>query len=183
MTDFVTADLHFSHTNIIKFCPVTRYGMKDADHMNSILVAEWNRDVQPEDTVYILGDVAFGRVERATAILQGLNGRKILIAGNHDHKNLRDPAFRACFDEVHPYYEMTYNGTFVVMFHYPIHEWNQMHRGAVHLHGHVHGGKTGMEQYRIRDVAFDATGKVVSRLEDVINDALKGEIRGHHHKE
>ena len=127
MTDFVTADLHFSHTNIIKFCPVTRYGMKDADHMNSILVAEWNRDVQPEDTVYILGDVAFGRVERATAILQGLNGRKILIAGNHDHKNLRDPAFRACFDEVHPYYEMTYNGTFVVMFHYPIHEWNQMH--------------------------------------------------------
>jgi hypothetical protein len=66
------------------------------------------------------------------------------------------------------------------MFHYPIHEWDQMHRGAVHFYGHVHGGHTGLERYRARDVAFDATGCVVSNFDYMITDALKGEIRAHH---
>jgi hypothetical protein len=37
-----------------------------------------------------------------------------------------------------------------------------------------------MEQYRARDVAYDATGRVVSLIDDMIADALKGEIRSHH---
>jgi hypothetical protein len=39
---------------------------------------------------------------------------------------------------------------------------------------------TGLEKYRARDVAFDATGKVVSNFDDMIADALKGEIKSHH---
>ena len=78
------------------------------------------------------------------------------------------------------YLDIVYNGTRVCMFHFPIFEWDQMHRGAVHFYGHVHGKKTGMEKYRARDVAFDATGRVVSNMDDMIADALKGEIRAHH---
>jgi calcineurin-like phosphoesterase family protein len=112
--------------------------------------------------------------------MQRLNGTKILIEGNHDVKNLNDAGFRACFKEVHKYLRYNHNGQVVCMFHFPIYEWDQAHRGAVHFYGHVHGKKTGLEHWRARDVAFDATGRVVSNLDDMIADACEGEIKGHH---
>jgi calcineurin-like phosphoesterase family protein len=177
---WITSDLHFGHANIMKFCPVTRVGFRDTDHMREQMIAEWNQSVAQEDVVYILGDVAFLPAVEAVAIMRRLNGRKILIEGNHDRKLLNDPAFRACFDQVHPYLRLNHDGQLVIMFHYPILEWDQMHRGSVHFYGHVHGNTTGLEQYRARDVAFDATGRVVSDLDLMIADALKGEIRSHH---
>jgi len=103
-----------------------------------------------------------------------------LIEGNHDRKLLNDPAFRAEFKEVHQYLRYNHEGQVVCMFHYPISEFDQMHRGAVHLHGHLHGNSSGLEHFRVRDVGFDATGRVVCRLDDMIRDALKGQIKGHH---
>ena len=180
MKKWITSDLHFGHANIMKFCPVTRAGFRDVDHMNECMIQEWNAQVQPEDEVFILGDVAFLPAARAVNIMHRLNGAKILIEGNHDRKLLQDPAFRACFRETHQYLRYNHDGQLVIMFHYPIHEWDQMHRGAVHFYGHVHGGRTGMEGYRARDVAFDATGRVVSDFDHMVADALKGEIRAHH---
>ena len=68
------------------------------------------------------------------------------------------------------------------MFHYPIYEWDQMHRGSVHFHGHLHGNNNGMPGSRALDVGYDATGQVVSNMDDMIALALKGEIRNHHQK-
>jgi hypothetical protein len=65
------------------------------------------------------------------------------------------------------------------MFHYPISEWNKCHYGSVMLHGHLHNAKSGLEQYRIRDVGMDATGNIVTLLSDVVNEALTGNIRRH----
>lgn len=180
MTKWITSDLHFGHANILKFCPVTRARFKDTDDMREQMIADWNASVQPEDETFILGDVAFLPADKAVQILRRLNGEKILVEGNHDRKLLNDPAFRGCFKEVHQYLRYNHNGQLVIMFHYPIHEWDQMHRGAVHFYGHVHGGRTGLEPYRARDAAFDATGRVVSNLDEMIADALKGEIRSHH---
>ena len=180
MKKWITSDLHFGHANIMKFCPVTRYGFTDVDHMNESMIAEWNKSVAPEDEVFILGDVAFLSADKAVAIMDRLNGSKILVAGNHDVKLLKDEDFRNCFKEIHQYLRYNHNGQLVIMFHYPIHEWDQMHRGAVHFYGHVHGGTTGLEKYRARDVAFDATGRVVSDFDAMIADALQGEIRAHH---
>ena len=175
---YITSDLHFGHANIMKFNPATRV-FRDVDHMNSGMMRQWNEIVRPEDLVYILGDVAFCNTGKAVGIMHSLNGRKILVAGNHDTKLLKDDEFRACFQEVHQYLTVNYNGTRVSMFHYPIHEWDQCHRGAVHFHGHVHGKPTGLERYRVRDVGMDATGRVVSLMEDMIKDALRGEIKSH----
>ena len=178
---WITADCHFGHANILKFCPESRLRFKDVDDMREKMIAEWNFLVQPEDDVFILGDFAFLPSKDAVAILRRLNGNKILIEGNHDRKLLNDPVFRAEFKEVHQYLRYVHNGQLVIMFHYPIHiEWDQAHRGSVHCYGHVHGSKTGLEEYRARDVGFDATGNVVSSLDDVIADAIKGKIPNHH---
>jgi hypothetical protein len=66
------------------------------------------------------------------------------------------------------------------MFHYPIAEFNQQHRGAVHFHGHLHGNPSGIEEYRVLDVGMDSTGWIVLEMDDAVRRALKGEIKGHH---
>jgi hypothetical protein len=55
-----------------------------------------------------------------------------------------------------------------------------MHRGAVHFHGHLHGGVSGMEAFRARDMGMDATGMIVVEMERAIADAMTGKIKGHH---
>lgn len=148
--------------------------------MTEQMISEWNAIVNPEDIVYILGDVAFLPANQAVNILNRLNGTKILIEGNHDRKSLKDPNFCECFSEIHKYYEIYYNDIFVVMFHYPIAEFNKMHRGAVHFHGHLHGSTSGLEHFRVRDMGMDATGQIVMLMEDAIADALTGQIKDHH---
>lgn len=181
MKTYLTADLHFGHKNIMTFCPVTRARFKgDVDYMTEAMIKEWNEIVEPVDTVYILGDVAFMPAEKAALVLMRLNGRKILIEGNHDRKTLQTPAFREQFAEVHKYLDVTYNGNKIVMFHYPIAEWDQMHRGAIHFHGHLHGNPNGLEEFRIMDVGMDATGWIVVEMEDAIARTIRGKIKGHH---
>lgn len=180
MKTWITSDLHFGHKNIMKFCPQTRGHYKDVDEMREDMIRIWNDNVGEEDLTYILGDVAFLPAAEAVKIMHRLNGRKILIEGNHDRKLCNDPVFRRCFEEIHNYLEITYDKKFIVMCHYPFSEWNGMHRGSINFHGHLHGNTSGMEKYRSRDAGCDATGKVVWLMEDAIADALKGEIKGHH---
>ena len=183
MRTFVTSDIHFGHKNIMSFCPMSRARFNgDIDYMNEKMVEEWNAVVQPGDLVYILGDVAFLPSSKAVNYVKRLNGDKILIEGNHDKKLLKDPEFFKCFKEVHKYLDINYNGTKVVMFHYPIAEWDQMHRGSVHLYGHLHGNVSGMEDFRALDVGMDATGRIVVEIEYAIKRAMEGQIKGHHQK-
>jgi calcineurin-like phosphoesterase family protein len=148
--------------------------------MNEKMVLEWNEKVSSEDLVYILGDVAFLPAQKATEYMRRLNGRKILIEGNHDRKLLNDPSFRREFVEVHSYLRLNYQGTLIIMSHYPFLEWDQMHRGSLHFHGHLHGGRTNQEQYRCRDMGIDATGEMVVLMEDAIASIAKNEIKQHH---
>jgi calcineurin-like phosphoesterase family protein len=164
----------------MKFCPKTRGHFKDVAHMNAEMVRMWNERVQPGDLVYILGDVTFMSAGDTARILQRLNGDKILVEGNHDVKALKDHSFRSCFKEIHKYLEVNYNGTKIIMFHYPIAEWNQIHRGAVHFHGHLHSTPSGLEKLRARNAGWDCTGNIVTSIEDLIADALKSEIKNHH---
>ena len=180
MKTYITSDLHFGHTNIQKFCPKTRGHFHDVNHMNEEMIKQWNSIVSPEDQVFILGDVAFLPSKDAIAILRRLNGSKILIEGNHDRKLLNDPGFRKEFKEIHQYLRYIHDGQVICMFHFPILEWDQMHRGSLHFYGHLHGNKSGLEQFRARAASFDATGNVVTLIDDLIADALKGDIKGHH---
>ncbi len=78
---YFTADLHFGHANIIGYCDRP---FSSVDHMNEMLVANWNDTVKPRDIVYVLGDICMGRVRETLEYVDRLNGRKVLIPGNHD---------------------------------------------------------------------------------------------------
>ncbi len=80
MKIYFTSDNHFGHTNVIKY---TLRPFSNIDEMNSELIARYNSVVNEDDLVYHLGD--FSLDERLVPIiLPKLNGRKQLIAGNHD---------------------------------------------------------------------------------------------------
>ena len=52
--------------------------------MNQALIERWNASIHPDDTVWVLGDVALGRIDETLALVGELSGRKLLLAGNHD---------------------------------------------------------------------------------------------------
>ena len=58
--------------------------------MDANLIRMWNKTVSEDDLVYILGDFSFYDGEKTSNILKFLNGKKILVVGNHDSKFLKD---------------------------------------------------------------------------------------------
>lgn len=82
MTTWITSDTHFGHENIIKYCSRP---YRNAAQMDEDLIRRWNNRVKPGELVYHLGDVGMTKGDDyLPKILTRLNGRKILILGNHD---------------------------------------------------------------------------------------------------
>jgi calcineurin-like phosphoesterase family protein len=134
---YFTADPHFNHSNIIE---LNKRPFVNIDQMNNKIIQNWNSCVTPDDEIYILGDFMFnGSGNEANNFLSRLNGIKYLIKGNHDEKYLKDEMFyEDNFEWVKDYYVLYYNKIKIVMFHYPILEWDGYYKDAIHLHGHVH---------------------------------------------
>lgn len=152
MNTFFTSDHHFFHANIIKHCSRPYETVED---MHSALIHNWNSILDPRSTIYILGDFSFGTFDQTRSILDQLNGIKFLIPGNHD----RMPASRALealgYWTILPViHSIKLNGRRIVMSHFPLASWHNMHRGAWMLHGHSHGTYKG--RGKILDVGADA---------------------------
>lgn len=81
MTIFFTSDTHFGHERILT---LANRPFADVEEMNAEIIRRWNNTVNPEDTVYHLGDVALGKIAESLPLVGQLNGRKILVVGNHD---------------------------------------------------------------------------------------------------
>lgn len=130
---YFTADTHWGHRKIVELCQ-RPYATIEA--MNDDLIQRWNATVQPGDSVWVLGDFAWYGTED---VFHQLNGDKHLIVGNHDTKR----TFKMPWSSQHTYYELTVKEaggkTEVVLFHWPIEEWQGFYKGALHLHGHTHG--------------------------------------------
>jgi len=162
---YLTSDLHFGHSNIIGFC---QRPFVDPEHMNEMLIEKWNEEVQPGDTVYILGDFALGTIADTLPLAARLNGEKILLPGNHDRVWCGGkPAQIERFTEAYArYFDVINNtadnmvgelllstGEYAIMSHFPYvgdsHEdqdrfsaWRPDDYGEVLLHGHVHDSWT-----------------------------------------
>jgi calcineurin-like phosphoesterase family protein len=125
---FVTSDQHLDHTNIIKYC---KRPFRTTEEMNDTLIDNWNRTVKKSDTVYLVGDLAFGRGSRNTDYwLNQLNGNIVFIKGNHDKsKNIT----------FHDYYILEYQGTNFYLTHDPSNVPKKWKEWAIS--GHHHNNK------------------------------------------
>ena len=80
-SNWFTSDLHFGHANIIRYCDRP---FADVAAMNTGLIERWNAVVDPNDTVWVLGDVAMGHIADSLPLIGRLHGTKHLVSGNHD---------------------------------------------------------------------------------------------------
>jgi len=150
---YFTADMHFCHANIIKLCGRPFHNMAE---MNEKLIENWNFCVKEKDEIYVLGDFLYkGNGIEANNILKRLNGIKYLIKGNHD-LFIKDEIFdKNNFQWIKDYYVLSYQKIKIVLFHYPIFEWEGYFSDSLHLYGHVHNcGKNAEQQKR-----FNLLGK------------------------
>jgi calcineurin-like phosphoesterase family protein len=157
----------------------------DVEEMNAALIENWNRVVSPRDSVYHLGDFSLSRRDETVLdVMEALNGWKHLIIGNHDRDAVKDCHL---WQSVAHYQELKLkmggvHKQRIVMCHYAMRTWNQIHRGSWMLHGHSHGtlsyvgGKT-------MDVGVDVHGYAPISLDQVkaIMDARIAVYCDHHH--
>lgn len=102
--------------------------------MDNDIVSQWNSRVKADDTVYILGDFAFDDI--SAQIVEKLNGKKILLLGNHDErlslKTLRK------FDCIKMIETIEDSKRSVCLCHYPLLSYNNSVYGGYHVFGHIH---------------------------------------------
>lgn len=148
---YFTADTHFGHTNVIRFC---NRPFADAEEMDAAMIANWNAVVGPKDDVFHLGDFAVRCDPKKMAnIFRRLNGRKHLIIGNHDSG--ATIALPWSSQAAH-YREISVEGQRVILFHYGQRVWNGMRYGALQFFGHSHGRLPGCRASL--DVGVDSWG-------------------------
>ena len=173
---FFTADTHFFHKNVIRYC---NRPFSSVAEMNDILIQNWNSVVNPGDIVYHLGDFAHCcKPHEAIAIRKQLNGQIIMIRGSHDHHmsflapyltNVHTVLTAKFYDK--PEMEITLS-------HHPFLSWPKCHYGTWHLFGHHHGnlrlpaeimGKSfdcGVDCWDYKPISYD---QVVAAMEPLHN--------------
>lgn len=81
---WVISDTHFHHRNIFQYEPIRQTWANTPEEMTEHMIRAWNETVAPEDTVLHCGDLALGRKEQLFDLVPRLNGKILLVKGNHD---------------------------------------------------------------------------------------------------
>ena len=120
------SDLHFGHYTIAKM-----RGFEDVDAYNEEIIKRWNSVCSKKTLIFLLGDVTMEN-KKYIPLLERLNGRKVLVSGNHD--------IRKHYEELSKYCEsingaIEYKG--FVLTHIPIHP-QEVLRYRGNIHGHLH---------------------------------------------
>lgn len=167
---YYTADQHFGHSNIIRFCerPFT-----SVEEMDEALINNWNETVSHNDTVYILGDLIFRSNKHSTYYIDRLKGMKHLILGNHDHKWIKNCNLQKYFESVSYYLEIKDGEKRLALCHYPMLSWGGAARGTLHVYAHIHNKKDGLafETLKKMDNALNA-GVEINNYRPVTLDEL-----------
>jgi calcineurin-like phosphoesterase family protein len=150
MKYFIISDTHFNHENIIKYC---NRPFKDVDEMNRVMIKNWNETVSNKDIVIHLGDVALGSKEEVKKIIKQLNGRKILIKGNHD--NWTDEFYRECGFEYVSRYPIVWNDLYLLS-HAPLKLSETT--PYYNYYGHVHNDEKYIESATSKCVCVERIG-------------------------
>ena len=136
-----TSDHHFFHENVIRHCSRP---FSCASEMNDAMIKRWNERVNPGDEVIYVGDFFWNAdIGLMREVRERLNGKILLVPGNHDkiQRLLQNRLIDEVLPSIHLQSFVTSEGAtqLVVFCHYPLQEWPQYYRGAIHIHGHCHG--------------------------------------------
>lgn len=203
-----STDLHWNHSPKWAIPIWESRGYKSVEHSNTEILKSINTNVNIDDNLFLLGDIALNITEEQFESFIGLITCKnvYFIWGNHNSR-IKDIYYREVdvirqltnFEthtgmhncEIYPfrykniifigsYAEIVVNQQHIVLQHYPIYSWNGMTHGHWHLYGHVHS-KNDVVRGKSLDVGWDAFKKPVSFEEiKVIMDDKEKFSEGHH---
>ena len=195
-----TSDTHYNHANICSSTtkwtdPVTCREFKTLEHMNAHLVGNINEMVGQDDILFHLGDWSFGGFEQIELFRNQIVCNNIhIITGNHDHhiENNRDGC-QSLFSSVNKYLNLNvkwsngHDGQRFALMHFPIASWDNMARGAIHLHGHVHfEADKRIGAGKMMDVGVDGNGLYPIEMSEVLrlmnNQPIKSMFSFDHHE-
>lgn len=138
---FLIADLHFGDADMCSLLKEDGHPMrpfKSVEEHDATLIENWNKVVtHPSDKVYVLGDVA--QKKKDIENFGKLNGKKILIKGNHDIYEMKE--YAKYFKDIRATHRLE-NG--LLMSHIPIHPSSFGKAHKVNVHGHIHDKKVHM---------------------------------------
>lgn len=141
MAILFTSDSHFYHKNILSF---ENRPYSSVEEMTKDMIRLWNEQVQENDIVYHLGDLCLGTYEQTVEVLEQLNGKIVLISGNHDFSK-----HYAKIKEwlLHEYHEVgitiKYNKHKMWLTHYPMEIGLRPRKWSIH--GHIHSEQSSYE--------------------------------------
>lgn len=155
------ADLHLSHLNM-----ALKRGFKSVEEHDNHIIEQWNKVVNKRDLTYILGDVT---MEKSTNyhLLDKLNGKKIVVLGNHDMKNHVPKLLKYVINVagIIKYSRKGYPKMFLT--HCPIHPMELDYRVGYNIHGHIHENKINDDRYIC--VSCEQVSYTPKLLEELIN--------------
>lgn len=136
MEQFFTSDTHFFHARLLE----KGRPFANVEDMNETMIQNWNSRVSANDLVWHLGDVSFGKSEPTREILNRLNGRKILVRGNHDPEG-NSSCIKRGFTAVVNQIVVSILGRPFLMSHYPYRQGQILRH--VEKHGEAFTDKVG----------------------------------------
>jgi calcineurin-like phosphoesterase family protein len=173
-----TADQHFGHDNIQRFCN------RPSDHYE-LMRDNWIESVGRHETIVHLGDLAYrGRDDYVVPMLRGLTGNKYLLRGNHDKKtnawyerygftvlddllgNFETPEGRTIRHT--GFYWHAPDGERILFSHYPdqqLLDWSTCVHGQIHQNGHSQGAPRDRDY---RNISVEVVGYRPQRLRDIL---------------
>lgn len=186
--DAFYADPHFGHEKIIEY---EKRPFSNVNEMNDSLITMYNQVVGETDTCIWVGDAFLTSYDKSDEILSHLNGKKILVRGNHDGSISR--MLKLGFDIVCENIFVWICGKSVRISHYPYwdsqsdkrqieelgqdrieqlkQKYPQRRKGEILIHGHIHGGRRFFQN--MINVGVDAWNYRPVRWSEVENEVRK----------
>ena len=159
---------HYAHSNLVRGTTTWRNPdgtiplekVRDFNTLqehNELIVKNINDLVGQDDVLIHLGDWSFGGFEKIELFRKRIICQEVhIIMGNHDqHIIANTNGYQSLFESVSTYNEMEIGKTKIILMHYPISSWNGMHKGSIHLHGHVHTRPGNTIYGRRMDIGLD----------------------------
>lgn len=170
---YFTSDLHFCHNREFLYRP---RGFENIYEMNDAIVSNWNNIVQPEDDVYVLGDLILNDNAEGIRLIKMLKGNIHIILGNHDTQ-MREELYNTCHNVVEVCYAtvIKYNGYHFYLSHYPTMTANlekeSLKKCMINMFGHTHSkNKFYNDIPFMYNVACDAHNCTPVSIEQAITD-------------